>query len=112
VYSTVTVAPVTEKVTEKFKFCEFVVTVPVVSTVTAAVEPKTIVHPPPAVARVPCEQKVPVSHAVEEEAVAEIERNTNDPSSLHGALERLAVTVCAALAPMLVPNVVVAVFDP
>ena len=65
------VAPVTENVTAKHKHPDVAVT-PVVSTVTAAVLPKGIDHPPPAVAKVPWDENTPVNHAVDDVAAAEI----------------------------------------
>lgn len=69
------VAPVTEKVTAMLSEPKVpAVPVPVVSTETAAVLPKLMPHPPPAVASVPWDEKVPVTHAVEEVATPEIKR--------------------------------------
>ena len=88
------VAPVTENVTTKLMAPKVpAAAVPEVSTVTAAVLPNAMLQPAPAVASVPWLWKFPDSHAVDAVAADEMERKTILPSSLHGALAKLAVTV-------------------
>jgi len=99
VHSVLIVPPVTENVIVKVKQPNELATVPVVSTLTNATDPNGIFHPPPAVASVPWLKKCPESHAVDEVATDEIERNTILPSTNHGIFDRLAVTVCAGDAP-------------
>ena len=92
-YSAVTV-PATENVIPKLSAPkEPAAAVPVVSTDTAAVEPKDCTQALPAVAMAPTLKNVPVNHAVDVVATAEIVRKTSSPSILQGMLVWLAVYV-------------------